>query len=48
MSKAFNKVWCDGLIYKLKTMVFWEICYHRVVLNGQCSDWQGIKAGILQ
>ena len=50
ISKAFDKVWHDGLIFKLRQN---GICYEminiskdflsdrkqRVVLNGQCSSW---------
>ena len=56
MSEAFNKIWCDGLIYKLKKHgIFGDVLlslksllYDRklgVVLNDQRSNWQGIKAG---
>ena len=59
LSKAFNKVWHGGLIYKLKRL---GICgkyyglihsfindrHQRVVLNGQCSNWSKLKAGVLQ
>ena len=56
MSKAFNKIWCDGLIYKLKKHgIFGDVLLslksllsdrkQGVVLNDQRSNWQGIKAG---
>ena len=59
ISKAFDKVWHDGLIYKLNVMVyletyliFWENYLHnryqRVVLNGTNSDWRSIEAGVPQ
>ena len=59
ISKAFDKVWHAGLIYKLRQN---GICGHlinilndfltnrkqRVVLNGQCSSWVDIRAGVPQ
>ena len=59
MSKAFSKVWHEGLIYKLKNHSISEDLLQllksflsnrkqRVVLNGQCLDWQGIDAGVPQ
>ena len=59
ISKAFDKVWHKGLLYKLKSYgVESELlslleCYHRdrkqrVVLNGQNSDWRKINSGVLQ
>ena len=59
ISKAFDKVWHDGLIYKLKRNgingdllrlieSFLSDRYQRVVLNGQASDWNKIKAGVPQ
>ena len=57
VSKAFDKVWHAGLIYKLRQN---GICgdlinilndfltnrKQRVVLNGQCSSWVDIRAGV--
>ena len=59
LSKAFDKVWHDGLMYKLKRFgicgkyyrlihSFLNDRHQRVVLNGQCSNWSKIKAGVLQ
>ena len=59
MSKAFDKVWHDGLMYKLKRLgicgkyyglihLFLNDRHQRVVLNGQCSNWSKIKAGVPQ
>ena len=59
ISKAFDKVWHDGLIYKLKhngvngdllrlIESFLSDRYQRVVLNGQTSNWNKIKAGVPQ
>ena len=59
ISKAFDKVWHDGLIYKLKRNgingdllrlieSFLSDRYQRVVLNGQTSNWNKVKAGIPQ
>ena len=58
-SKAFDRVWYDGLLYKLKLL---EICgryyssiqsllnnrHQRVALNGQSSKWSLVEAGVLQ
>ena len=59
ISKAFDKVWHEGLIYKLKCngitgklLTFFENYLsqrcERVVLNGKESEWTGIKAGVPQ
>ena len=59
MSKAFDRVWHEGLIYKLKTIgvsnnlltlfqSFLDNRYQRVLLNGQNSHWEMIKAGVPQ
>ena len=59
ISKAFDKVWYGGLIYKLKRNgVTGDLLrliesvlsdsYQRVVLNGQTSNWNKIKAGVPQ
>ena len=59
MSKAFDKVWHQGLIFKLKTIGisgkllsllenFLSNRKQRVVLNGQHSDWLDINAGVPQ
>ena len=59
MSKAFNKVWHKGLIFKLKqngvlgnllsTLTdFLKLRKQRVVLNGQLSSWSNIEIGIPQ
>ena len=59
VSKAFDKVWHKGLIYKLKKhgitgkLLKWFISYlsgrrQRVVLEGVCSDWRNVEAGIPQ
>ena len=59
MSKAFDKVWHDGLIYKLKTFgitgrllsLLKDFLSDRsqcVALNGQYSEWQKINAGVPQ
>ena len=57
ISKAFDKVWHDGLIYKLQQngisgellnilVDFLNNRKQRVVLNGQSSNWVGVKAGV--
>ena len=59
LSKAFDKVWHDGLMHKLKRLgicgkyyglihSFLNDRHQRVVLNGQCSNWSKIKAGVPQ
>ena len=59
MSKAFDKVWHDGLIFKLQQngiegnllKLFKNYLANRkqrVVLNGSESDWGEIKAGVPQ
>ena len=59
ISKAFDKVWHDGLIFKLhQNGICGEMIYiledflsdrkQRVVLNGQCSSWADIYAGVPQ
>ena len=59
LSKAFDRVWHDGLTYKLKTLgicgnyyglihSFLSDRHQRVVLNGQSSKWSHIKAGVPQ
>ena len=59
MSKAFDKVWHDGLLFKLKSYgihgKFYAILENylqkrqqRVVLNGQQSDWREVLAGVPQ
>ena len=57
ISKAFDKVWHNGLIYKLKqngvsgnllnsVIDFLDTRKQRVVLNGQYSSWASVKAGV--
>ena len=59
ISKAFDKVWHQGLLYKLKqngisgnlleTLAdFLNDRKQRVVLNGQNSSWANIEAGVPQ
>ena len=59
ISKAFDKVWHDGLVFKLKSYgVEGELLSllknylqnreQRVVLNGQTSGWGKINSGIPQ
>ena len=55
ISKVFDKVWHEGLLYKLKSMGISGELYNienylsgrfqRVVLNGQNSSWRPILAG---
>ena len=58
-SKAFDKVWHEGIIFKLKSMgisdallelvkSFLTNKFQRVVLNGQTSEWLPLKAGVPQ
>ena len=59
ISKAFDKVWHKGLLYKLESIgisgsllsimeSFLSDRYQRVLLNGQSSEWASIKAGVPQ
>ena len=59
LSKAFNRVWHDGLLYKLKSngidsnlfkliKLFLNNRCQRVVLNGQSSVWKSVTAGVPQ
>ena len=59
LSKAFDKVWHEGLIHKLKSMgvsdsllklfqSFLTNRFQRVLLNGQTSEWLPVKAGVPQ
>ena len=56
ISKAFDKVWHDWMIYKLKAYgVEGELLKNylqnrerRVVLNGQTSEWRKILSGVPQ
>jgi hypothetical protein len=58
-SKAFDKVWHDGLKYKLKmngiagNLYRWFIDYitnrkQKVVINGQSSTWEHLRGGVPQ
>ena len=46
LSKAFVKVWHDGLIYKLKSFNYLDNRFQRLLLNGQTSEWKPVKAGV--
>ena len=59
ISKTFEKVWHEGLIYKLQQsgisgellnilIDFLNNRKQRVVLNGQSSNWVDVKAGVPQ
>ena len=59
ISKAFDRVWHEGLLFKLQqngisreliTLIKEFLSYRkqRVVLNGQHSSWADIKAGVPQ
>ena len=59
ISKAFDKVWHKGLLYKLKLngisgklfdtiTVFLNVRKQGVVLDGQYSSWTSIEAGVPQ
>ena len=59
ISKAFDKVWHEGLLFKLKQNgisgnllnVITDFLYQRkqrVVLNGQHSSWTNVQAGVPQ
>ena len=57
ISKAFDKVWHDGLLFKLKKYGiegdfllilknYLKNCKQRVVLNGQTSEWRKTNSGV--
>ena len=57
--KAFDKVWHEGLLFKLERIgisgnllsllkSFLSNRFQQVVLNGQCSSWSSVLAGVLQ
>ena len=59
ISKAFDKVWHEGLIFKLEHIgisgnllsllkSFLNNRFQRVVLNGQCCNWSSVLAGVPQ
>ena len=58
ISKAFDKLWHKGLLYKLESFgisgdqnlfcTFLNDRHQRVVLNGQLSDWAPILVGVPQ
>ena len=57
ISKAFDKVWHDGLIFKLQTygidgkllkLLKSYLRPQRVLLNGQTSSWKNVLAGVPQ
>ena len=59
ISKAFDKVWHEGLLYKLKSMgisgelynlleIYLSGRFQRIILNGQHSSWKPILAGVPQ
>ena len=59
ISKAFDRVWHDGLLFKLKSigirdpLLAWLKSYlsdrkQRVIIDGQSSEWTSVKAGVHQ
>ena len=56
ISKAFDRVWHDGLIYKIKCIevngmflkLVTSFTKNRVVLNGRTSSWEPVLAGVPQ
>ena len=59
ISKAFDKVWHHGLLFKLKSYGvegslfcllenYLENRKQRVILHGQCSSWKNIVSGVSQ
>ena len=59
ISKAFDRVWHEGLLFKLKCTGisgnllsllrnFLSDRFQQVVLNGQCSSWSSVLAGVPQ
>ena len=58
ISKAFDKVWHDGLLFKLEHIIisgnllsllksYLSNRFQKVVLNGQCSSWSSLLTGVL-
>ena len=59
ISKAFDRVWHEGLIFKLKSygiegkLLKWLESYlinrkQRVIIDGISSDWRELEAGVPQ
>ena len=59
ISKAFDRVWHEGLLFKLELIVisgnilsllrsFLSNRFQRVVLSGQWSSWSSVLAGVPQ
>ncbi|CAB4039864.1 Hypothetical predicted protein, partial [Paramuricea clavata] len=59
ISKAFDKVWHKGLLFKLKRsgigdpLLSWIKSYltnrkQRAVIDGNMSDWKDVEAGVPQ
>ena len=59
ITKAFDRVWHKGLLHKLRCLgvsdqvLKWFTSYlsgrrQRVVINGKCSDWASVEAGVPQ
>ena len=59
ISNVFDKVWHERLLFKLERIgisanllsllnSFLSNRFQRVVLNGQCSSWSSVLAGVLQ
>ena len=59
ISKAFDKVWHQGPLFKLKSYGVEGILYcilenhlenrkQRVILHGQCSSWKNVVSGVSQ
>ena len=59
ISKALNRVWHNGLLFKLKQNFvsgnlfqlitsFLNGRVQRVILNGQTSDWETIQGDVMQ
>ena len=58
ISKAFDEVWHEGLLFKLERIglsgnllnllkSLLNNRFQRVVLNGLCSNWSSVLAGVL-
>ena len=59
MCKAFDKVWHEGIIFKLKSVGISDVLleliekfltnrFQKVELNDQTSEWLSVKAGVPQ
>ena len=59
ISKAFDRVWHEGLIFKIRRCgirddllnllhIFLSERQQRTAINGKCSSWEGVSTGVPQ